>query len=309
MQDAQLLEPFLEMLLSERGASTNTIDAYRRDLSDFFGHLAKKKTDALSATPQQLEAYLVALGKRHFAPATLSRKRSALRQFYAFLHRDNYREDNPTTTLEAPRRGRALPKVLSVEEVDTLLATARDDDSPEGKRLLALLELLYASGLRVSELVTLKSSHLQKNTSRPGGLEPFLFIRGKGGKERMVPLNDAAIDALNTYLAIRPVFLRPEEESPYLFCSSGAEGHLTRQRLGQLLKALALEAHLDPAKVSPHALRHSFASHLLAGGADLRVIQELLGHADISTTQIYTHVLSARLKELVASKHPLAKKA
>jgi integrase/recombinase XerD len=235
-------------------------------------------------------------------PSTAARRLSALRQFFRFLAQEGIRGDDPSTLLDAPRRARPLPKLLSEGEVDQLLAAARNsrDNPAEMARLTALLELLYATGLRVSELVSLRWPPF-------GDDARFLVIRGKGGKERLVPLSEPARQAVEDYTGFRQDFLRPEQTSPWLFPSRGESGHLTRQRFGQLLKDLAVAARIPPAKVSPHVLRHAFASHLLARGADLRAVQKMLGHADISTTQIYTHVLEARKQALVRQHHPLAK--
>ena len=235
---------------------------------------------------------------------TAARRLSALKQFFAFIVSEGWRTDNPAAALDGPRLGRPLPKLLGEGEVDRLLAAAAARPGPEGARLTALLEVLYATGLRVSELVGLPLSAL----SRDGRL---LRVRGKGGKERLVPLSEPAEDALTAYLAEREHFLaqgRNRRQVGFLFPSAGAAaGHLTRQRFGQLLKELAVEAGLAPRTVSPHVLRHAFATHLLAHGADLRSVQVMLGHADIATTQIYTHVLEARLSRLVAEAHPLAR--
>lgn len=302
-----LIESFLEMQLAERGASTNTIAAYQRDLTEFFGFLKRRKLDALSIDRSGLEAYLTTLKKLDRAPSTSARKLSCLRQFFAFLYSEKHRADNPALTVASPKQGRSLPKVLTQEDILKLLRTAHDNPTPDGRRMTALLEVLYASGLRVSELVSLKTAQLQKIPNSKS-YAPYLLVKGKGSKERIAPLNEAALQAVDDYLHVRPVFLSKNEKSPWLFPSSGAEGHLTRQRFGQLLKELALKANIDPAKLSPHTLRHSFATHLLEGGADLRVIQELLGHSDISTTQIYTHVSQKRLHDMVNEKHPLAKR-
>ncbi len=289
------------MMIVERGASRNTVDAYRRDLSDYFGFLQKNGAAAETASADQIRAYLSALAKAGVKGSTAARRLSALRQFHRFLFAEGMRPDDPTIVIDAPKTASALPKILSEEEVDTLLKTARAEKSADGHRLVCLLELLYATGMRVSELVTLPLAAVLRD-------EPFLLITGKGSKERLVPTGPAARAAVRDYLSVRPVFDSAGEPSPFLFPSRGKEGHLTRQRFGQMLKELALAAGLDPAKVSPHVLRHAFASHLLAHGADLRIVQQLLGHADISTTQIYTHVQEERLKALVNQHHPLAKR-
>lgn len=295
-------------MAAERGASANTHDAYLRDMEEFSLFVSKRGASLLKADTNMILSYFQQIADAGFSPKTSARKLSSLRQFYKFLCVDGMRADNPTLSLDSPRQGRSLPKYLSQNEVETLLNTAHSDTSPEGLRLTALLELLYASGLRVTELVTLRMDAVQKLVAARGDrAHNFLIIRGKGNKERLVPLNHSAINAVLAYLQVRPVFSK-KNNSKWVFASASKEGYLTRQRFGQLLKQLAFDANLDPAKVSPHVLRHSFASHLLHNGADLRVVQELLGHADISTTQIYTHVLDERMKALVNEKHPLAGK-
>jgi integrase/recombinase XerD len=290
-----LIESFLEMMTAERGAARNTILSYTRDLEEAAAFLKRRKATFETAGRDALEAYAASLGKAGLSPRTVARRLSSLRQFFHFLYTENIRADNPATLLDSPRQPGRLPKSLTADNVTALIAAARAGGDV---RLIAMLELLYASGLRVSELVTLPARALERKGAQSFA---FLTVRGKGGKERMVPLHDAAVDALMGYMAVRP-------ESKWLFPSRGKEGHITRQRFGQMLKDLAIEAGLDPENISPHTLRHSFASHLLAGGADLRVIQELLGHADISTTQIYTHVEQERLTKLVTRHHPLAKR-
>ncbi|WP_425407367.1 site-specific tyrosine recombinase XerD [Hwanghaeella sp.] len=297
----RFVEPFLEMLMVERGAAANTIEAYRRDLIDYCGFLKSRSVAPDTADSDHIRQYLAGLARQGVKASTAARRLSSLRQFHKFLFAEAIRQDDPTVVIDAPRRGRPLPKIMSEEDVDRLLAAAGADVGPEGTRLQCLLELLYATGMRVSELVTLPVTAVLRD-------EPFLLIRGKGDKERIVPISLPARLAVNAYLEDRSEHLPDGRESPFLFPSRGKEGHLTRQRFGQILKELALEAGLDPAKVSPHVLRHAFASHLLANGADLRVVQQLLGHADISTTQIYTHVQEERLKALVEANHPLARR-
>jgi integrase/recombinase XerD len=293
-------EAFLEMMLAERGAAANTVAAYARDLQDAGEWLAGRGATLTGADVKLLRGYMQSLTRSGLSAATAARRLSCLRQFYRFLYGENVRGDDPSAALDAPRRARSLPKILSEAEVDALLAAARACEGPEGARLLAMLELLYATGLRVSELVGLRHP--------PRADDPrFLLVRGKGNKERLVPLSEPAIAALNDYLLVRPRFLKAGAPSPWLFPSRGASGHLTRLRISQLLDELAVAAKIDPRRVSPHVLRHAFASHLLAHGADLRAVQQMLGHADIATTQIYTHVLEERLKTLVQQHHPLAK--
>jgi integrase/recombinase XerD len=248
-----------------------------------------------------LRRYLAALAAARRAPRTAARRLSALRQFYRFLVLDGRRKDDPSAVLDAPRLGRPLPKLVSEAEATQLIAAARRRQGPEGARLLCLFELLYGSGLRVSELVALPLAALRDDPR-------FLVVRGKGEKERLVPLGAAARAAVEAYLAVRGAFLRRGESSRFLFPSHGRSGHLTRRRCGQLMKALAAAAHLDPARLSPHVLRHAFATHLLDRGADLRSVQAMLGHADIATTQIYTHVAGDRLQRLVSEHHPLARR-
>jgi len=293
------VEAFFEMLAAERGAARLTLGAYRHDLAHSAAFLGATPLDA--ATTGELRRYLAALAAAELAPRTVARRLSALRQFYRFLVVDGRRSDDPTAGLDPPRLGRPLPKLVSEREAAALLAAARTRPGPEGLRLVALLELLYGTGLRVSELVALPLA-AARNDPR------FLVVRGKGDKERLVPLGEPARDALATYLGARRAFLAEGQTSRWLFPSRSAAGHLTRRRCGQLLKELAVIAGIDPARLSPHVLRHAFASHLLDGGADLRAVQEMLGHADIATTQIYTHVQSERLQRLVAEHHPLARK-
>jgi len=295
------LEAFLEMLAAERGAARLTLAAYRNDLIDLSGFLVARGSALDAADAAALHGYLAATGTRRLAPRTLARRLSAIRQFYRFLLTDGVRGDDPTTGLDTPRLGRPLPKLLSEAEMARLIATAQAWPGEEGVRLRCVLELLYATGLRISELVTLPLAAAQRDPR-------FMLVRGKGGKERIVPLSPPSRQALADYLACRKVFLPDGQASRLLFPSRGRDGHLTRQRCGQLLKELALGANLDPARLSPHVLRHAFASHLLDHGADLRSVQQMLGHADIATTQIYTHVVEERLKSLVRDLHPLAEK-
>jgi integrase/recombinase XerD len=309
--DDTLIELYLDMLAAERGAARNTLDAYRRDLADFSADLAKAGGRIADADSDDLRAHLGRLDKRGLATASVARRLSAIRQLYRFLYSEGHRADDPAAVIEGPKRGRALPKILSIKQVDDLLALARAGTRAEAvserlraARLACLLEVLYATGLRVSELVT-----LPRTAARPE--QQMLLVRGKGGRERIVPLNDSAKRAMADYLALRQeVNARTpkSDQSKWLFPSFGESGHLSRQHFARELKSLAQAAGLKAAQVSPHVLRHAFASHLLHNGADLRVVQTLLGHADISTTQIYTHVLEERLKSLVRDLHPLADK-
>lgn len=298
--DPRHIEAFLEMLVAERAAAANTVAAYRRDIIGFTAFLAKRGKASEAASADDVRAYLAAASRAGINPRTAARRLSTLRQFHRFLAAEDVRADDPTSTIDSPKRGRALPKVMGEAEVEALLDAAARREGPEGARISALLEVLYSTGLRVSELVGLPLVAL--------GRDPrFMVVRGKGGKERMVPVGEKAETALIRYREARAHFLRGGRESKWLFPSRGAGGHLTRQRFAQILKELAVEANLDPVKLSPHVLRHAFATHLLNRGADLRSVQRLLGHADISTTQIYTHVLDDRLKSLVQTHHPLAR--
>lgn len=294
-------DSFLEMLSAERGLAQNSLLAYRNDLADFSGFLAGRNENPETIGTDALRLYMQGLSDEGMTASTAARRLSALRQFFKFMVQENIRKDDPAALLDAPKRARPLPKLLSEGDVDRLLTEARSlrDDPAESARLTALLEVLYATGLRVSELVGLRWPPF-------GDDARFLVIRGKGNKERLVPLSEPARQAIEDYADWRNTFIEGKT-SPWLFPSRGESGHLTRQRFGQLLKDLAVAAGLDPAKVSPHVLRHAFASHLLARGADLRAVQKMLGHADISTTQIYTHVLEARKQALVRQHHPLAK--
>jgi integrase/recombinase XerD len=304
--DQTLIELFLDMLAAERGAGANTLAAYRRDLRDLSAALTAKRGAIARAETDELRDYLGTLATRGFKASSVARRLSAIRQLYRFLYAENRRRDDPAAVLEGPKRALTLPKILSIADVDCLLKQAHADaadperHAPErlrAARLACLLEVLYATGLRVSELVALPVSAARQDAR-------MLVVRGKGEKERLVPLNDSAKRAMADYLAL--LAKRPQRaETKWLFPSFGESGHLTRQHFARDLKALAAKAGLKAVQVSPHVLRHAFASHLLHNGADLRVVQTLLGHADISTTQIYTHVLEERLKSLVRDLHPL----
>jgi integrase/recombinase XerD len=292
-----LIEAFLDMMSAERGAGAHTLAAYGRDLAEFAGH-----ADPGKASRAEIQGFLAALAHTT-APSTQARKLSALRQFYGFLYAEGIRTDDPTLSLAAPKPRRPLPKILSGDEVDRLLAAAAGE-TPDAARLTLVVEMLYGGGLRVSEVAGLP---LAAARARDG----FIRVTGKGNKERFAPISDASRVALAAYLDVRAEFLPKGEKvkkaERFLFCSRSAEGYLTRRRLHQMLKALALKAGLDPAKLSPHVLRHAFATHLVEGGADLRSVQTLLGHADIATTQIYTHVAQTRLAAVMKAAHPLGK--
>lgn len=309
-EDAAVIEAFLEMQAAEKGAASNTLQAYRRDLEGFGQHLARGQKNLAQAEDDDVATHLRALSDAGMSASTRARHLSAIRQMFKFMVLEGLRAEDPAHGVAAPRKARTLPKTLSVAEVDRLIEAARlriagthGRERVRALRLHALLEVLYATGMRVSELVTLPRSVLT-------GDPRVLTIVGKGRRERLVPLNPASKAALEAYLSVGTAGeddvsrMLPQH---YLFASRGTEGHITRQRLGQELKALAAEAGIDPDRVSPHVLRHAFASHLLDRGADLRAVQQLLGHADISTTQIYTHVLEERLKKIVFEHHPLAK--
>jgi integrase/recombinase XerD len=269
------------MMAGERAAAANTLRAYAKDLEDAQGYLARRDSGLARATAEAIEAYFQDIGARGLAPATAARRRAAVRQFYRFVLGEQWRADDPSRRVDAPKKGRPLPKVLSREQVEGLI---------------------YASGLRISEAVSLPLAALARDPA-------YLMVRGKGGKERLAPLNGAARTAIKTYLEARPAFLpKGAKLNPWLFPSRGKAGRLTARRVAQLLDEAALAAGIDPAKVSPHVLRHAFATHLVEGGADLRVVQTLLGHADIATTQIYTHVAEGRLRQVVETKHPLARR-
>jgi integrase/recombinase XerD len=306
MRDGSRIEAFLEMMSAERGASENTLAAYRRDLENAAEMLSGAWGGIASAPVSAVRDHIQGLGARGMAASTQARKLSTLRQFYKFLFAEGLRGDDPTATLDSPRRGRSLPKTLSEADVDALIARAEHEattpppgiDAVSALRLHALTEVLYATGLRVSELVGLPLSVARRD-------ERYFTVTGKGNKERLVPLSARAREAMRRWMKVRneiPVLAK----SPYLFPSSSESGHLPRQVFARELKALAARAGIPAARVSPHVLRHAFASHLLQNGADLRVVQQLLGHSDISTTQIYTHVLEKRLIDLVNQHHPLA---
>ena len=293
------LDAFLEALVVERGAAANTVSAYRRDLEDAQATLGGGLEAAGEA---DLRSYLAGLLRAGRSPRTVSRRRSALRQFFLFCTAEGYRGDNPADRLDAPKIGRPLPRHLGIEELGAIIEAIESYDGPARLRLGCIVELLYGAGLRVSELVGLVMSDVP-----PG--RGWLTVRGKGGRERVVPLGDHARASIDAWTAARNRYLVGGRRSRWLFPSRSKEGHLTRRRVGQLLDELAVRAGLDPARVSPHVMRHAFASHLLEGGADLRSLQQLLGHADIATTQIYTHVVEEQLRRAVFDHHPLASRS
>ncbi|SCY26420.1 site-specific tyrosine recombinase XerD [Microvirga guangxiensis] len=306
MSGARQASLFLDMLAAERGASKNTLDAYRRDLEDYLSFLNEQRAQPDSASAATIRGFMASLEERGLKATSAARRLSAVRQFHKFLYVEGYAPADPTAAVSAPKRGRVLPKVLSVDQVDRLLQVAHEGvvhpeaSQPErlkAARMACLLELLYATGLRVSELVSLPRSAAKTR-------DRFLVVRGKGAKERLVPLTEAARDAARAYLALLEE--QGKATGPWLFPADSETGYLTRQAFARDLKTVAAGAGLRADKISPHVLRHAFASHLLQNGADLRVVQELLGHSDISTTQIYTHVLDERLKSMVRDLHPLA---
>jgi integrase/recombinase XerD len=302
MKGADWIDAFLEMMAVERSAARNTLTAYGKDLADARGFLAARGGDLDTASAEDIEAYFEALGARGLAPASAARRRASVRQFYRFALGEGWRPDDPSRRIDAPKAGRPLPKVLSRPEVEAIINAAAAKDGAQGLRLACMIELLYASGLRISELLALPLAALQRDPA-------FLIVKGKGGKERLAPLNDAARTAVKAYLPVRIRFLpKGAKDSPWLFPSRGAGGRLTARRMAQLLDEAAGAAGVDPARVSPHVLRHAFATHLLEGGADLRAVQTLLGHADIATTQIYTHLAEDRLRTVLERGHPLARK-
>jgi integrase/recombinase XerD len=310
------VDSFLDMLTTERGAALNTRHAYWRDLADVSLYLrASRNKEIDTASPEDLKAYLLDLSNKihtkgshsgQIAVRTVARRLSALRQFYRYLVSENVRKEDPTTAIDSPKQTRTLPKTMTEGEVETLITVAGQQGGPESVRLVCLLELLYATGLRVSELVGLPTAAIAEGNQ-------FIMVEGKGGRERMIPLSDSSQKAIGMYMNVRAQFVNSDEAgrmSKWLFPSRTSDsGHLTRQRFAQLLKDLARAAKIEEGRVSPHILRHAFATHLLSNGADLRAVQKMLGHADIATTQIYTHILGKNLKKTVDEKHPLAKKA
>lgn len=301
MNSASLVEAFLEMMSAERGASANTLAAYRRDLDDAALHMRGHAGGLAAATPAAIRAYLDGVAERGFAASSQARKLSAIRQFFKFLYAEGHRPDDPSGPVDSPKKQRSLPKILSEEETGTLIDRAgleASDGDWAALRMHALIEVLYATGLRVSELVALPLAVALRD-------ERFFIVRGKGGKDRMVPLSPKARAAMRAWLTARSRDPRLEQD-PWLFPSASESGHLPRQVFARDLKGLAARAGIAASRISPHVIRHAFASHLLQNGADLRAVQELLGHSDISTTQIYTHVLEERLMRLVRDHHPLA---
>lgn len=304
----QYIEQFLEMTLAERGIAENSLISYRRDLLDYREFLSENKMAELAVISEDIEKYIAALVGKQISPRSINRKISTLKSYYNFLISENHTDYNPALVVDLPKYSNKLPSILSIEDMRNLLDYCHNDTSPEGIRLCAMIHLIYASGLRVSELVSLKLIDI---TSGHKNLEvrSTFMVKGKGGKERIVVINEKARHAITDYLQVRESFCKAKSQlaKTYFFTSNSSQGHMTRQNFANLLKQAALKSGLDPDIISPHVLRHSFASHLLEGGADLRVIQELLGHSDISTTQIYTHVQTGYLKKTLQECHPLEK--
>jgi len=301
MRSGHHIEAFLEALTVERGASPHTIAAYRRDLEIAEAFLLDRGVDLITAREEDLRAWAASGGRAGLAARTLARRLSSLRQFHGWLVSEGRRADDPTGNLDSPKMGRALPKLMSSPAIAQLIDAAAQRPPPDGPRLVLIVELLYATGMRVSELAGLPLAAAKRDPEA-------IRVRGKGDKERLVPLTDPARAALAAYLKVRDAYLEPGQTSPHLFPRPGHKDALSRTALAVQLKALARDAGLDPAKLSPHVLRHAFATHLIEGGADLRSVQQLLGHADVATTQIYTHVAAPRLTALVNDHHPLARR-
>ena len=301
MNNYLILENFLEVLASEKGLALNTRVSYKNDILQFLVFLEKNKKKINEITPIDIEKFTSKFSTQGLEKSTISRKMSALSHFFIFLLEENIIKSNPIHELDLPKQIKKLPKILSVDQVEKLIKSSREDQSVNGIRLNTMIEILYATGIRVSELVEMKLSatYAEKN---------FLLIQGKGNKERLVPISKNTEDRIKDYLKIRNEFINNDTESKWLFPSKqSSKGHITRQRFNQLLQTLCERVNLNNIRISPHKLRHAFATHLLANGVDLRSLQQMLGHADISTTQIYTHVLKDRLKKLVSDNHPLSK--
>jgi integrase/recombinase XerD len=298
---SRFIDGFIEMMVAERGATKNTVEAYGRDLQDLEAFVRSKGRALHKAKVLDLKDYLKDLHDAGFSPRTQARKSSTFREFYKFLYTEGVRADNPSDAIENPKLGKSLPKYLTEKEISLMLKEANSDKTPHGRRAAALLETLYATGLRVSELVSLPLATAVR-------AKDSIIVMGKGQKERLVPLNSKSVKAIRDYIAVRDEFLKKGRTSKWLFPSNSKSGHLTRDGFYKIIKQIACDAGVSPSKVSPHVIRHSFASHLLAHDVDLRSIQKMLGHSDISTTEIYTHVQSERLKNMVKKSHPLAKR-
>ena len=302
MDISKHMEAFIEMMACERSASPNTLEAYQRDLLNFTNFLQKSGQEIEKATTESIRNYIALLAKSGISTSTIVRRISVLRQFFRFLISETIRSDNPISRIESPSAGRRLPRNLSEAEVEKILESCHQDKTFKGIRLAALVELLYATGLRVTELVSLPMGGLSRDRT-------LITVKGKGGRERIVPLNESAKFTLEKWLRMRNSLLLKNKTSKYLFPRTKYLGkHMSRITFSVMLKKLAADVGIEPSRVSPHVLRHAFASHLLQNDADLRSVQQMLGHADISTTQIYTHVLDDRLKWLVGNRHPLARR-
>lgn len=302
----KFIEQFLEMMLAERGIAKNSLLSYQQDLADFKIFLTNKGLIELNVQDRDIRDFIEYLATRHLAARSINRKISTIKSYYEFLISENHTNYNPVLVIDLPRYGLKLPSVLTIDQISILLAACEQDHSASGKRLKAMIYLLYASGLRVSELISLKLTEILSHQAT-GEIKKLFTVLGKGNKERVVVINQPAITSLSEYLIVRPIFINHKniKTKLYLFPSKASAGYMTRQNFALLLKQISASAGLNPAEISPHVLRHSFASHLLEGGADLRVIQELLGHADISTTQIYTHVQTSQLQKTLVKHHPL----
>ncbi|MGI4775901.1 MAG: site-specific tyrosine recombinase XerD [Janthinobacterium lividum] len=302
----EFTEQFLEMMIAERGLAKNSLISYRRDLLDFEIFISKHKLSQLQLNFENIRDYISYLTANKLNPRSINRKISTLKSYYAFLISENYTQHNPVMIIDLPKYQNKLPSYLAIKEISELMNHCHTDESPEGLRIRAMVHLLYASGLRVSELVSMKLSNILVN-QHLGEIKKLFTVTGKANKERVVVINEMTIESLTRYLQIRQTFINNKNNKSklYLFPSQSVTGYMTRQNFALLLKQISIKANIDPCRVSPHVLRHSFATHLLEGGADLRVIQELLGHADISTTQIYTHVQTQHLKKILDKHHPL----
>jgi integrase/recombinase XerD len=306
----QYIEQFLETTVAERGIAKNSLLSYKRDLLDFREFLTKNKLSELEISSDNIELYIINLSNNNIAARSINRKISTLKSYYNFLISEGHADYNPALIVDLPKYSSKLPDILSIDDIRTLLEYCNQNSSPEDIRLSTMIHLIYASGIRVSELVSLKLVDITSGIKLADVRRTF-SVKGKGGKERIVVINDKTIQVIESYLKIRDIFCQRKSTNAkqYFFASSSKEGHITRQNFAQQLKKASLNSGLNPDIISPHVLRHSFASHLLEGGADLRVIQELLGHSDISTTQIYTHVQTGHLKKTLEQFHPLKNKS
>lgn len=301
MKNTSLVENFLEVLASEKGLARNTIQSYKSDLDQFINFIEKKECDIKRLSVDNINEFIYSFQNKGFERTTISRKISSLSHFFNFLLEEKIIDLNPINHLEIPKQKKKLPIILSNKQVDKLLEFTKEDKTPKGIRLYTMIEILYATGIRITELVEMKLSSLYEDKN-------FLLIIGKGQKERLVPVSSQTRDTINVYLKIRKKFISDNNESKWIFPSKqSSKGHITRQRFNQLLNKINEKGNLGIKRISPHKLRHAFATHLLSNGIDLRSLQQMLGHSDISTTQIYTHVLKERLKQVIKDNHPLSK--